>query len=351
MIYVDKNIESLYRTSQPEGRGNYLRLDQNENPEGIPGWLFDKIKDKITPEFLSIYPEEGNLTKKYAEYLNLNVDNVTLTCGSVVAMGYALRVFGEPGKDLLVVTPTFGMYKVYADMVGMNTVSVPYNSDYTFDVNNIISAINDNTGIIVLVNPNMPMGNVYSQEDIEKIVKIADEKNILVIVDEAYHYFYDQTSLNLINKYDNVLIFRTFSKMLSIPALRLGAVISNPNLIRCIKNNKPHYTINSIALLVGEAIIDNIDDVLTELKNNFFEGKKYLFKRLAENDYEVIDSEGCFMCLKPKKLSVDEMTDKLKENGILIFPGKGFLENYIRVTIAGKKYMEHFLDCFFKLDK
>lgn len=351
MVYVNEYIEKLYRTNQPEGRGSYLRLDQNENPDGIPQWLFDSVIDKITPEFLSIYPEEGKLTKKYANYLNLKEQNVTLTCGSVVAMGYALRVFGEPGKDLLVVTPTFGMYKVYADMVGMNTVSVPYNDDYTFDTSKLLDSINNKTGIVVLVNPNMPMGNVYSKKDIEKVILKAKEYDALVIIDEAYYYFYDETSLDLINKYDNVLIFRTFSKMLSVPALRIGAVISNPYLIQCINNNKPHYTINAVALLFGEAIIDNIDQVLLELKTNFFEGKKYLFETLDKHNYEVINSQSCFMCLKPKKLSVHEMTEGLKEKGILIFPGSGFLAPYIRVTIASKKIMKQFLDCFFELDK
>ena len=83
MIYVDERIKNTYRIPQPEGRGNYIRLDQNENPDGIPKWLFDSVVDKITPEFLSIYPEETKLTEKYAQRIGLDIENVTLTDGKV----------------------------------------------------------------------------------------------------------------------------------------------------------------------------------------------------------------------------------------------------------------------------
>ena len=116
MYYVNPIIKSFLRTNQPEGRGKYVRLDQNENPDGIPQWLFDKAMAKVTPEYLSIYPEESRLTEEYAKVIGLGPENIALTDGSVVAMGYVIKVFGEPGKDLICVTPTFGMYKVYADM-------------------------------------------------------------------------------------------------------------------------------------------------------------------------------------------------------------------------------------------
>ena len=125
MYYVDPTIKDFLRTNQPEGRYSYIRLDQNENPDGIPKWLFKKAMKKITPSYLSLYPEELVFVDKYAKVLGLNSDQVTLTDGSVVAMSYVIKVFGEPGKNLVCVTPTFGMYKVYADMAKMNTLKRP----------------------------------------------------------------------------------------------------------------------------------------------------------------------------------------------------------------------------------
>ena len=272
-MYIDERVKNTYRVPQPEGRGAYIRLDQNENSDGIPQWLFDSVKNKITPEFLAIYPEETALTSKYAKLLGLKLENVTLTDGSVVGMDYAVKVFGEEGKEILCVTPSFGMYKVYGEMIGMVAKLLKYKPDLTFDVNDILNAISKQTGIVVLVNPNMPIGNVYKKEEIEAVVKKAKEVDALVIIDEAYYYFYDKTSVELVKKYDNVLVLRTFSKMLSIPALRLGAIIGSEEIVRCINNYKPHYTVNSVALLFGEAIVDNHDRLVKELKAEYDEGR------------------------------------------------------------------------------
>ena len=160
MIYVNEHIKNTYRVPQPEGRGNYIRLDQNENSDGLPKWLFDATMQKITPEFLAIYPEETIPTTKYAHLLGLEKENVTLTAGSTVGMGYVIKVFGQPGKNIITVTPSFAMYEVYAKMIGMNVVQMKYEDDFAFRVENTLDSINENTGIVVLVNPNMPVGNI-----------------------------------------------------------------------------------------------------------------------------------------------------------------------------------------------
>ena len=317
-MYVNEKIKNTIRVPQPEGRGAYIRLDQNENPDGLPKWLFDSVMEKVTPEFLSIYPEETLPTTKYAEMLGLKKENVTLTDGSTVGMGYVIKVFGEPHKDILCVTPSFAMYEVYAKMVGMNVKQLKYEDDFSYKIENTLDSINENTGIVVLVNPNMPVGNVYSREEIISIIEKARQINAVVIIDEAYYYFYNRTSVDLIKEYDNVFVLRTFSKMLSIPALRLGVIMSSSENIRCINNYKPHYTVNSIALLFAEAIVDNHDRLLFELKEQYLEGKKYIMDALAENGYETLPSEGCYVCIKPRYKTSREITDILKENNILI---------------------------------
>lgn len=351
MYYVNSVIKDFLRTNQPEGRLPYIRLDQNENPDGVPKWLFDEAMKKITPEYLSLYPEEIVFTEKYANLLGLKPENVTFTDGSVVAMGYALKVFGEPGKNLVCVTPTFGMYKVYADMEKMNTIFVHYESDYTFDINKLLDVIDENTSVVSLVNPSMPIGNAYSDAEIEKVIQKAQKYNAMVVIDEAYHYFYEKDSLNLISKYDNVLILRTFSKMLSIPALRLGVMISTPQNIQYIKNYKPHYTINGVALAFGETIVDNFDKVLADLKTKFNAGKSYLLSELEKNQYSYIPTNGCFVCITPKKQTAEYITDELKKRNILIFCGKGDSAGFLRVTIWDKKYMQIFMQALLEIEQ
>ncbi len=351
MFYVNERIRDAYRVAQPEGRAKFIRLDQNENPDGVPQWLFEEAMKKVTPEFLSIYPEETIPTTKYAHLLGLEKENVTFTVGSVVGMGYVIKVFGEAGKDILCVTPSFAMYEVYAKMVGMNVKQLSYEDDFTYKVENTLSAINENTGIVVLVNPNMPVGNVYTRDEIISIIEKAKENNAIVIIDEAYYYFYDKTSIDMVKEFDNVFVLRTFSKMLSIPSLRLGAVISTAKNIKCVNNYKPPYTVNSIALLFAEAIVDNHDKLLKELNEQYIEGKDYVLKALDDNGYETIPSEGCYVAIKPKHKTSREITDLLKENGILILCGKDGLTGWLRLTITHKKYMEVFMEKLLKLDK
>lgn len=139
--------------------------------------------------------------------------------------------------------------------------------------------------------------------------------------------------------------------MLSIPSLRLGAVISTPENIRCINNYKPPYTVNSIALLFAEAIVDNHDKLLTELNEQYVEGKEYVLETLTNNGYETLPSEGCYVAIKPKHKTSREITDLLEENGILILCGKDGLTGWIRLTIAHKKYMEIFMEKLLLLDR
>ncbi len=350
MYYVKPTLRDIERIPQPEGRGKFIRLDQNENPDGVPEWLYQKVVSRMTPEYLSIYPEEDSFTEKFAGFLGISSNNISMCDGSVVGMGYVFKVFGEKGKNLICVTPTFGMYKAYADMEEMNTILVNYEADYSFNAERILEKIDEKTGIVVLVNPNMPIGNVYSEKDIIKVVEKAQTNNALVIIDEAYYYFYDKTSLELIKKYDNVILLRTFSKMLSIPSLRMGAIISNASLIKYINNYKPHYTVNSIALLFGEEIINNFDRLHKELKEKFEEGKSYLVSQLEKNGYSFLNTNGCFICIRPRKLTPEEITEKLKKKNILILCGKGDSKGFIRVTIWGKKYMEMFIKALLEIE-
>lgn len=352
MVYVDKYVKETVRKNQPEGRWPYIRLDQNENPDGVPQWLFDEVMKDITPATLAMYPEEGEFVRKYASLVGVPPECVTITDGSVVAMGYILHVFGQPGKNLIVVNPTFNMYHAYAHLNGMNSVSIDYEPDLTLDTGKILDAIDENAGIIVLVNPNMPVGNPYPPEDIVKIIEKAAKFGAFVLVDEAYHYFSDcETSIPLTQKYDNVAVLRTFSKMLAIPALRLGAIISSEENIHYVNNWRPHYTVNAITLKFGEAIVDNFDRLTKELSEKFEDGMEYVKSRLGAEGYEIVPSSGCFLCVKLKHRDMDYVFEELKKRNILVFCGSGLLENYVRLTVSARKYMQIFVDALLDIDK
>lgn len=350
MLYVDPNVKRTFRKSQPEGRAPFVRLDQNENPDGVPEWLFDEAMSQITPATLSMYPEEGPLHRKYAKLLGLGEENVCLTDGSLVGMGYLVKVFGEPGKDIVFVNPTFNMYGVFASLNGLNARPVPYRDGFRMDIGDILDAIGERTSIVVLVNPNMPIGNVYSEEEIVSVIEKAGEYGALVIVDEAYHYFYEGTSVELVKKYDNLAVLRTFSKMLAITGLRLGAVISCRENIHHISNWRPHYTISAVTLRFGEAIVDRHDRLVEEQSRTFAEGRDYVLGWLNDHDYETIPSSGCFVCLRTKHRTAEYVTSELRRRNILILCGSGPLEGYLRLSVCGVRYMRAFTDALAEID-
>ena len=138
MYYVNENIRDLYRVKFHDERTDVLRLDMNENPEGLPRQFFDSVMAKITPEYIATYPEKDRLVRLLAEHNGLMRENISVTAGSDEAMRLVFQCFGEQGKKLLTVTPTFEMYDVYAKMFGMKHETIEYKADFTVDITDIL---------------------------------------------------------------------------------------------------------------------------------------------------------------------------------------------------------------------
>lgn len=350
MYYVNKDVASMKRVLPMQGRGEYLRLDMNENPEGLPKEFIEKVLKNVTPEFLSTYPEPDKFLSKYASFVGVNFENVLTTNGSDMAIRYLLEIFGEKGKNVVTVSPTFEMYWVNCCLLGLNHIPVYYENDLTISVDKIIDAINDDTRIVVVLNPNNPVGDAFAENDLKKIILKAKQVNAIVIIDEAYHYFYDKTFLNYVFENDNVVLLRTFSKLMSLAACRLGVIISNPKIIEYVKTLRLTFEANSFALLFGEKIIEN-PQIIEELIKIEKDGKKHLLTELKNKGYECKDSNGNFVFIKTKK-DPHQITKKLKdEKKILVHDyNHELLKDYIRITTGSKEVMQKFINALFELD-
>ncbi len=350
MYYVDECIKNTERKFPEQGREGYMRLDMNENPEGLPEYVVDKIREEITPEFLSRYPEQGPFIEKYANFMGLNTDQICLTNGSDNAIRYILQTFAEKGKDVLTVYPTFEMYMVNCWLLGLNHRTVAYGPDFKVDVEALIDAIDDNTDIVALVNPNNPLGDVYDIEDARRITKKAQEHGAIVVIDEAYHYFTDHTLISLIDEFDNVLLLRTFSKCLSLAGVRLGIVIGNPDIVRYVNNLRVTFEVNTFALKCGEIVLDT-PGLIDSLADTQIKGREYLVSALRDNGYEVIPGQANFVSFKPKT-SVEELNKKLREKGILVHTfGSGPLQGWIRVNTGSVELLTKFMEALLDSDR
>ena len=350
MYYVNEHIKNTYRVFPAQGRYGYLRYDMNENPEGVPQEFVDEVLKEITPEFLAIYPEPDKFTAKYADFVGVDFDNILATNGSDRAIRSMLETFGEQGKKVVTVAPSFEMYWVNCNILGLVHVPVSYESDMTIDINKIVDAIDGDTRVVVLLNPNNPIGNVYSEDEAVKVIEKARSVGAVVIIDEAYHYFYDKTFLEFVKKYDNVAVLRTFSKCFSLAACRLGVIIADKQMIGYLKNGKLTFDVNSIALLFGEKLIDR-KDIIERLIEEEKEGKSYILSELTSRGYECRDCKGNFIFIKPNK-DAHEITKELEEKKHLLVHAYGneLLKKYIRVSVGSKKAMKLFLDVFLELD-
>ena len=349
-IYVNPYIKNTVRVFPPQGRYGKLRYDMNENPEGLPKEFVDSVLKEITPEFLAIYPEPDRFLRKYADFVGVKFENLMCTNGSDMAIRYLLETFGEVGKEVVTVAPSFEMYWVNCNLLGYKHVPVPYERDLTIKIENIVSAITDNTRIVVLLNPNNPVGNVYSKDEFEAVQKRAEEVGAVVIVDEAYHYFYEKTFLYDALEKKNVVVLRTFSKLMSLAACRLGVVISNSDLIHYAKNARLTFDANAIALLFAERLTER-PEIIQELIKTQQEGKNFCLEELRNRGYWCRDCRGNFIFIRPKH-DAKEVTERLeKEWNVLVHAyGNPLLKDLIRVSTGSRKAMSVFLEAFFNVD-
>ena len=351
MYYLNENIKDLERIFDQNERKDYLRLDLNENPGGLPQEFINSVLKDVTPQFVAQYPETLKFTELLATHLNTDIEHICITNGSAEAIRYVIQAFTSDQGKIVGVVPSYFMFQVYSEMYNRKFVKVPYCKDLTINIQDIISELHEDTQMLILLNPNNPMGNVYTEEEFECLFKICQEKKITLLVDEAYHYFYPKTFMKYALNYRRVFVTRTFSKLFSMAGCRLGYVVGHPEDIKYVqKYCTPHNT-NAFALKFAEAVLTT-PGMVDELIQIFLEGRNYLIEELDKHNYRHKGEAGNFLFIEPKtdaKTIVDIMKTEKK---ILIkqYSDVGEFGNCLRVSIGGKQYMEQFLEALFEID-
>lgn len=352
MYYLNRQIENLHRIFDQNERKDYLRLDLNENPGGLSQDFISEVLKDVTPQFVAQYPETLHFTEVLAKFLGTDIQQLCLVNGSAEGIRYIIQAFTSPNGRIVGVVPSYFMFQVYSEMYGRDFVKVPYNEDLTMDVNNIINEMTYDTQLLILLNPNNPMGNVYTDEEFDRIISVAKGKQITVLVDEAYHYFYPKTFIKYALEGEHVFVTRTFSKLFSMAGCRLGYVVGWPDGVKMVqKLCTPHNT-NAFAMKFAEMIVET-PGVLQSLITKFHEGRAYLIDTLDANGYQHKGEAGNFLFIKTKTDAEIIVKRMKKEKKILIksYPSVGEFGTCLRVTIGEKKYMEQFCDALFELDK
>ncbi|MEQ9165498.1 MAG: histidinol-phosphate transaminase [Fulvivirga sp.] len=226
-----------------EVNNEVVLLDANENPFASD---WNRYPD----------PYQRELKKAIAELKDINAENIFLGNGSDEAIDLIFRIFCEPGKDNIIVTdPTYGMYEVSAAIQNIEVKKVPLTKTFELESDKVLSAVNENTKLIFLCNPNNPTANLLDEKQIKYVVENFEG---IVILDEAYIDFTDmESSIQWLNDYPNLIVLQTFSKAWGMAGMRLGMAFSNPEIIQLYNKVKAPYNLSVLTQNKALGLVKN----------------------------------------------------------------------------------------------
>lgn len=350
MYYINEDVKNLNRIFDQNLRVGYLRMDLNENPVGLPQDFINKVLSDITPELVAKYPETEPFQRYLADYIGVTRDHICLTNGSAEAIRHIFEAYSHPGGKIVSVAPSYAMYEIFSKMYGRIHVPVKYKDEFKVDIEDILAAIDDDVDIVVLLNPNNPVGDVHTEEDVARVIEKAKKHEATVLIDEAYYYFHPETFIKFALENEHVLLTRTFSKVFSLAGCRLGYCVGHPKDIELIQKLCTPHNVNMFSMKFAHAIMDT-PGMLEELVRVQLEGKNHLINTLRNKGYNVANSEGNFVFIETKT-NAETVYKKLKENKILVkyYPNCEY-SKFIRVSIGEKAVIDKFLEVFYELDK
>lgn len=343
MIKSKTHLENINRVNLDNLRRNeYLRLDKNE------GLILPITKETflniMEDEYnkLTMYPEYGELKNKLAKHLNLDYKNIHIGNGSDAIIKNIFDTYVKPYDKILITNPTFGMYPIYGRMYETQQKVVDYTSCSSFPKDSFLEALQQDVKLAVIVSPNNPTGHTLDKLSLKHIIEKAHKNNILVIIDEAYFSYNYDSIISSVNKYNNLIVLRTFSKFFGLPSLRIGYVASCYSIINNLRATQLTFDVNSIGVIVANNILDS-KTCIKELVSKYNDGKEYILSKLKEQGIKTHTTDTNFILIDCGK-HADKIKDALYTHNILV--GAGFkqdiLKKYIRVTIGEKEQMEHF---------
>lgn len=257
--YVRQEVSpaGTYRLASRQHHPDSIFLNLNESP--YP--LSPKAKKALeTFEAGNRYPDfaQAPLRAAIGEYVGFAPERIAVGAGLDDVFSILATLFVDPGKEVVVSDPTFGVYSTFYPLHGGKVVNVPLGPapDFTFDVDGVINAVNDNTAFVMICNPNNPTGTLFSLDDIEKVVASVD---CPVAIDEAYAEFSGIDHLELARKYDNVIILRTLSKFAGLAGIRVGYAIFPEDMVPYVTAAMPAFA--NISALSAEIGIASLKDV------------------------------------------------------------------------------------------
>lgn len=337
----EKNVRKVvpYTPGEQPADRNVIKLNTNENPyPPAPGVaaelaLLDAGQMRLYPAF----PEQTQLAEALAEYYGITREQLFIGVGSDDVLALAFMTFFQSERPIFFPDITYSFYDVWADLY-----RIPYEKkalDEQFRIRT--KDYEQPNGGVIFPNPNAPTGVLMNLEQVKDIV--AANRDVVVIVDEAYIDFGGVSCLPLIRKYDNLLVVQTFSKSRSLAGMRIGYAMGHPKLIgylNDVKYSVNSYTMNYAALRIGAEAVRDVD-YFHECCDRIIQTRERAKKELGGLGFTFPESYGNFIFASHERLSAEEIFCRLKANDIYVrYWNKERINNHLRITIGTDEQME-----------
>ncbi len=348
MFIQRKNyLRKIARIRVSEGRdlATGLRLDRNEKADVWPRRVLEDIFLSKPDWFLSVYPESTRLYQKLAAFHGVDESELLLTSGIDGGLKTLFEVMTEPGDLIGVVAPTYAMYQVYPKLFQLQLQEIVYTPDFKFGFQQFDEFLEQRPTMFFLPNPNQPIENTFNHEQLEQFARRTLAKNCLFVIDEAYHLFGSDSGVDLVRKYENVVIARTFSKGFGVPSIRLGYLISNRDNMNVLSKTRFAHESNSLSNAVAEYLLDNYS-MVEEYNSKVIAAREQVKATLAKVGIAAHGSTGNFLLLDLGGAArVKAYVTALREQKIYIKgPWSAPWDRYATITLGPIEVMQRFVE-------
>jgi histidinol-phosphate aminotransferase len=322
------------------GRAGKLRLDFNENTVGCSPRVLAALKRLTSRETLAVYPEYGEARRRISQFFGVAENELLFANGTDEAIQVLINTYVDDGDRVLVLDPSYAMYRFYAELAGAEVAAVPYHpDDLSFPLAELLDAITPATRAVLIASPNNPTGTAVDLAGVRRILEKAE--NAAVLIDEAYFEFHGVTALRLLAEFPNLFVSRTFSKVYGMAGLRLGCLFSQAENIAWLHKAQSPYSVNSVAVVcAAEAVEDRayIDAYVAEA----LESRRLLCRALDRLKIPYYPSSGNFILARFGDRA-RQVRDGLRERGVLVRDRGHEIPGTLRITVGKKAHLRKFL--------
>lgn len=310
-----------------------IKLDQNESPWDLPLELKVAITEKLIKTDFNRYPLEDviEFRKQLARSNNVFPDQIVMSNGSNVII-QALCLLIKPKAKVLVMEPTFPLYRMQADLFGHKVISIPLSEDFRLQPELVLATIKkENPNLIFIANPNAPTGNLFSKERLYKIVKAA---NCLTVIDEAYYPYSGETLIDWLNEFPHLVILRTLSKAWGLAGVRVGYAMGDADLIYQLSKVLLPFCLSRVAIAIASEVLNHPEHIEKNVKQILKE-RQHVFESLQKIEaITPFPSDSNYITFRsPNSVWLQR---ELKKRGIIVrdVADDKRLQNCLRVTIG-----------------